>query len=126
MNIFESQIEKLNLSQTAKNCVIELRKVCLESEDENRQKQEINALATTFEPGVPQDNSREALKAIKDTVIQASRELGDKYNTGDSVVPEFYAIIDKYRKGIEEKYGEQWGQALSAEAKKYVQRMALQ
>lgn len=126
MNLFESQIEKLNLSPTAKNCIIELRKVCLESEYENRQKQEINALATTFEPGVPQDNSREALKAIKDTVIQASRELGDKYNTGDSVVPAFYAIIDKYRKGIEEKYGEKWGQALSAEAKKYVQRMALQ
>lgn len=126
MNLFESQIEKLNLSQTAKNCIIELRKVCLESEHDNRQKQEMNALATSFEPGVPQDNSREALKAIKDTVMQASRELGDNYASGESVVPAFYAIIDKYRKGIEAKYGEKWGRALSAEAKKYVQRMALQ
>lgn len=117
MNLFESQIEKLNISPTAKRSVIELRKVCMEGTD---------GMPTNFTPGVPQDNSREALKAIKDTVIQASQELGNKYNTGDSVVPAFYAIIDKYRKGIEEKYGEKWGQALSAEAKKYVQRMALQ
>lgn len=118
MNLFESEINKLNISKTAKDSVIELRKVCLENAADNMQ--------TNVSPGVPQDNSREALKAIKDTVMQASRELGDSYTTGESVVPAFYDIIDKYRKGIEEKYGEKWGRALSAEAKKYVQRMALQ
>jgi hypothetical protein len=118
MTLFESEINKLHISQTAKDSIIELHKVCLENAADD--------MPTKFIPGLPQDNSREALKAIKDTVIQASQELGDNYNTGDSVVPEFYAIIDKYRKGIEEKYGEMWGQALSAEAKKYVQRMGLQ
>lgn len=118
MNLFESEINKLNISQTAKDSIIELHKVCLENA--------ADGMPTNITPGVPQDNSREALKAIKDTVRLASQELGDNYTTGDSVVPAFYAIIDKYRKGIEEKYGKKWAQALSAEAKKYVQRMALQ
>lgn len=118
MNLFESEINKLNISQTAKDSIIELHKICLENA--------ADGMPSNCTPGVPQDNSREALKAIKDTVRQASQELGDSYTTGDSVVPEFYAIIDKYREGIEEQYGEKWGKALLAEAKKYVQRMALQ
>lgn len=120
MNLFESQIEKLNLSQTAKNCIIELRKVCLESEHDNRQKQEMNALATSFEPGVPQDNSREALAAIKATIRQVGREVADEDFKTDAIVPAFLERIEKvYRKKIAEEYGEKWGDALVAQARKY-------
>lgn len=120
MNLFESQIEKLNLSQTAKNCIIELRKVCLESEHDNRQKQEMNALATSFEPGVPQDNSREAVNAIRNTIRQVGREVADEDFKTDAIVPAFLERIEKvYRKKIAEEYGEKWGDALVAQARKY-------
>ena len=120
MNLFESQIEKLNLSQTAKNCIIELRKVCLESEHDNRQKQEMNALATSFEPGVPQDNSREALAAIKATIRQVGSEVADEDFETDAIIPAFLEKIEKvYRKKIAEEYGEKWGDALVAQAHKY-------
>ena len=120
MNLFESQIEKLNLSQTAKNCIIELRKVCLESEHDNRQKQEMNALATSFEPGVPQDNSREALAAIKATIRQVGSEVADEDFETDAIIRAFLEKIEKvYRKKIAEKYGEKWGDALVAQAHKY-------
>lgn len=120
MNLFESQIEKLNLSQTAKNCIIELRKVCLESEHENRQKQEMNALATSFEPGVPQDNSREALAAIKATIRQVGSEVADEDFETDAIIPAFMEKINTvYREKIAEEYGEKWGNALVAQAKKY-------
>lgn len=120
MNLFESQIEKLNLSQTAKNCIIELRKVCLESEHDNRQKQEMNALATSFEPGVPQDNSREALAAIKATIRQVGSEVADEDFETDAIKPAFMEKINTvYREKIAEEYGEKWGNALVAQAKKY-------
>ena len=120
MNLFESQINNLNLSPTAKTTVIELRKVCLESEDDNRQKQEMNAFATTFKPGVPQDNSREALAAIKNTIRQVGSEVADENFKTDAIVPAFMDRIEKvYRNQIAEKYGEKWGDALVAQAHKY-------
>lgn len=120
MNLFESQINNLNLSPTAKNTVIELRKVCLESEDDIRQKQEMNAFATTFKPGVPQDNSREALAAIKNTIRQVGSEVADGNFKTDAIVPAFMDRIEKvYRNQIAEKYGEKWGDALVAQAHKY-------
>lgn len=120
MNLFESQINKLNLSPTAKNTVIELRKVCLESEYDNRQKQEMNAFASTFKPGVPQDNSREALDAIKKTIRQVGSEVADGNFKTDAIVPAFMDRIEKvYRNQIAEKYGEKWGDALVAQAHKY-------
>lgn len=120
MNLFESQINNLNLSPTAKNTVIELRKVCLEGEDDNRQKQEMNAFATTFKPGVPQDNSREALAAIKNTIRQVGSEVADENFKTDAIVPAFMDRIEKvYRNQIAEKYGEKWGDALVAQAHKY-------
>ena len=120
MNLFESQINKLNLSPTAKSTVIELRKVCLESEDDMRQKQEMNAFAKTFKPGVPQDNSREALDAIKKTIRQVGSEIaGEDFET-DAIVPAFLERIEKvYRKKIAQEYGEKWGDALVAQAHKY-------
>lgn len=120
MNLFESQINNLNLSPTAKSTVIELRKVCLESEDDNRQKQEMNAFATTFKPGVPQDNSREALDAIKKTIRQVGSEVADGNFKTDAIVPAFMDRIEKvYRNKIAEEYGEKWGDALVAQAHKY-------
>lgn len=120
MNLFESQINNLNLSPTAKNTVIELRKVCLESEYDNRQKQEMNAFATTFKPGVPQDNSREALEAIKKTIRQVGSEVANEDFKTDAIVPAFLDRIEKvYRKKIAQEYGEKWGDALVAQAHKY-------
>ena len=120
MNLFESQINNLNLSPTAKNTVIELRKVCLEGEDDNRQKQEMNAFATTFKPGVPQDNSRAALAAIKNTIRQVGSEVADENSQSDAIVPAFLERIEKvYRKKIAQEYGEKWGDALVAQAHKY-------
>ncbi len=120
MNLFESQINNLNLSPTAKSTIIELRKVCLESEYDNRQKQEMNAFATTFKPGVPQDNSREALAAIKNTIRQVGSEVADENFKTDAIVPAFMEKIEKvYRKKIAEEYGEKWGDALVAQAHKY-------
>ena len=120
MNLFESQINKLNLSPTAKNTVIELRKICLEGEDDNRQKQEMNAFATTFKPGVPQDNSREALAAIKNTIRQVGSEVAGENFQSDAIVPAFLERIEKvYRKKIAQEYGERWGDALVSQARKY-------
>ena len=121
MNLFESQIEKLNISQTAKNCIIEMRKICLESEDETRQKQEMDAVAKSVTPGVPQDNSREAMKAIKATIRQVGSEVAadDNYQT-NAIKPAFMEKINTvYREKIAEEYGEKWGNALVAQAKKY-------
>ena len=120
MNLFESQINNLNLSPTAKNTVIELRKICLEGEDDNRQKQEMNAFATTFKPGVPQDNSREALAAIKNTIRQVGSEVAGENFQSDAIVPAFLERIEKvYRKKIAQEYGEKWGDALVSQAHKY-------
>lgn len=118
MNLFESQINQLNISPTAKQTVIELRKICLESEADGM---------PTITPGVSTDNSREALAAIRDTVRKAAGEIGnDYYKSGESIVPAYLAKINEYRKGIEQKYGPKYGEALVAEAKKYAQRMSLQ
>lgn len=120
MNLFESQINNLNLDPSMKKSIIELRKVCLESEYDNRQKQEMNSFATTFKPGVPQDNSREALAAIKATIRQVGREVADEDFKTDAIVPAFLERIEKvYRKKIAEEYGEKWGDALVAQARKY-------
>jgi hypothetical protein len=127
MNLFESQINKLNLSPTAKNTVIELRKICLESEYDNRQKQEMNAFATTFKPGVPQDNSREALAAIKNTIRQVGSEVADENFKTDAIIPAFMERIEKvYRPKIAEEYGKQWGDALVAQANKYCSKNFIQ
>ena len=120
MNLFESQINNLNLDPSMKKSIIELRKVCLESEYDNRQKQQMNAFATTFKPGVPQDNSREALAAIKATIRQVGSEVADEDFETDAIIPAFLEKIEKvYRKKIAEKYGEKWGDALVAQAHKY-------
>lgn len=120
MNLFESQINNLNLDPSMKKSIIELRKVCLESEYDNRQKQEMNSFATTFKPGVPQDNSREALAAIKATIRQVGSEVADEDFETDAIIPAFLEKIEKvYRKKIAEKYGEKWGDALVAQAHKY-------
>lgn len=70
---------------------------------------------------------QEALAAIRDTVRKAAGEIGnDYYKSGESIVPAYLAKINEYRKGIEQKYGPKYGEALVAEAKKYAQRMSLQ
>lgn len=120
MNLFESQINNLNLDPSMKKSIIELRKVCLESEYDNRQKQEMNAFAKTFKVGVPQDNSREALAAIKNTIRQVGSEVADENFKTDAIVPAFMERIEKvYRKKIAQEYGEKWGDALVAQAHKY-------
>ncbi len=120
MNLFESEINKLNISPSMKQSVIELRKVCLESEDDNRQAQEMNTIAKTVTPGVPQDNSREAVNAIRNTIRQVGREVADEDFKTDAIVPAFLERIEKvYRKKIAEEYGEKWGDALVAQARKY-------
>lgn len=120
MNLFESEINKLNISPTMKSSVIALRKVCLESEDDNRQAQEMNTLAKTVTPGVPQDNSRAAADAIRKTIRQVGSEVADDDFKPDAIVPAFMERIEKvYRKKIAEEYGEKWGDALVAQARKY-------
>ena len=120
MNLFESEINKLNISPTMKSSVIALRNVCLESEDDNRQAQEMNTIAKTVTPGVPQDNSREAVNAIRNTIRQVGREVADEDFKTDAIVPAFLERIEKvYRKKIAEEYGEKWGDALVAQARKY-------
>lgn len=120
MNLFESEINKLNISPTMKSSVIALRKVCLESEDDNRQAQEMNTIAKTVTPGVPQDNSREAAKAISKTIRLVGSEVANEDFKPDAIVPAFMERIEKvYRKKIAEKYGEKWGDALVAQAHKY-------
>lgn len=120
MNLFESEINKLNISPTMKSSVIALRKVCLESEDDNRQAQEMNTIAKTVTPGVQQDNSREAVNAIRNTIRQVGREVADEDFKTDAIVPAFLERIEKvYRKKIAEEYGEKWGDALVAQARKY-------
>ena len=121
MNLLESEINKLNISPTMKSSVIALRKVCLESEHENRQKQEMNSFANTSTPGAPLDNSREAMKAIKATIRQVGSEVAadDNYQT-NAIKPAFMEKINTvYREKIAEEYGEKWGNALVAQAKKY-------
>lgn len=127
MNLFESQINNLNLSPTAKSTIIELRKVCLESEYDNRQKQEMNTFAKTFKVGVPQDNSKEALDAIKKIILQVGSEVANEDFKTDAIVPAFMERIEKvYRKKIAEEYGKQWGDALVAQANKYCAKNFIQ
>ena len=127
MNLFESQINKLNLTPTAKSTIIELRKICLESEDDMRQKQEMNAFAKTFKVGVPQDNSQQALNAIKATIRQVGSEVANEDFKTDAIIPAFMERIEKvYRPKIAEEYGKQWGDALVAQANKYCSKNFIQ
>ena len=127
MNLFESQINNLNLDPSMKKSIIELRKVCLESEYDNRQKQEMNAFAKTFKVGVPQDNSQEALDAIKATIRQVGSEVANEDFKTDAIVPAFMERIEKvYRPKIAKEYGKQWGDALVAQANKYCSKNFIQ
>lgn len=109
MNLFESQIEKLNLSPTAKNCVIELRKVCLE--------------------GLGGAEEKSPMEALSDTMKVVTKEVSDTYynkNLPDEQLPKLvYTTINKYRPAFEEKYGKKMGLSLVMAGKKYLHQLSI-
>lgn len=109
MNLFESQIEKLNLSPTAKNCVIELRKVCLE--------------------GVDGTEEKSPMEALSDTMKVVTKEVSDTYyneNIPDAQLPELvYTTINKYRPAFEGKYGKKMGLSLVMAGKSYLHQLKI-
>lgn len=123
MNLFESQINNLNLDQSMKKSVIELRKVCLESDvggmpnlDFEKQKAEA-------------EKTRAAFNAIKDTINLAMKEVGENLPSnvegealGQAVLKR---IQDKYCPQFDKTYGDGWGQKLDMEAKKRLHKLAL-
>lgn len=63
MNLFESEISKLNLTPTAKETVIQLRKICLESEGGEPLEKEYDAYEQdALENGEESTDDEEALK----------------------------------------------------------------
>lgn len=119
MNLFESQIEKLNLSPTAKNCVIELRKVCLENA--------VDGMPTnlTYDPSKRQ-KERDMFEQIDKALQMIATEADDTTKQGDSVLPEFYKKVHEYRPTFEKTWGKVGGDALERQAPKFAQRMVLQ
>lgn len=119
MNLFESQIEKLNLSPTAKNCVIELRKVCLENA--------VDGMPTglTYDPSKRERESK-MFRAIDEALKIIANQANDTTKQGDSVLPEFYKKVHEYRPTFEKTWGKVGGETLEIQAPKFAQRMALQ
>lgn len=119
MNLFESQIEKLNLSPTAKNCVIELRKVCLEATEDEA----MNKIARDFKVGEKTTNDDAAMQAIQDTIKLAERELSkEDYDLSAPGKALMNKIQQKYRNEIANKFGEKWGEQLITQAQKYISK----
>lgn len=123
MNLFESQINNLNLSPSMKQSIIELRKVCLESDvggmpNLDFEKQQAEAA-----------KNRAAFNAIKDTINLAMKEVGENLPSnvegealGQAVLKR---IQDKYCPQFDKTYGEGWGKKLDMEAKKRLHKLAL-
>ena len=117
MNLFEAEINKLNINPDMKRSIIALRKICLESEYGDMPQ---------ITPGAHTDNSREALAAIKDTINMAMAKVGNSKNgnlDSDELKKAVIAKIKEYRRSIEAKFGPQWGNALELEANKRIQKL---
>jgi len=108
MNLFESQIEKLNLSPSMKQSVIELRKVCLESDVG------VPPISSDFEKMQADAAKKKAEDdAIRDTARQALHAAVMKQ------------IIHHYRPIIEKTYGEGSGERLETVAKTMLSRLGI-
>ena len=129
MNLFESQIEKLNISPSMKQSVIELRKVCLEGADDEHKLQEVRAMAETFVPGEDKNKlANEAMRKFLPTIKQAARELAneDDYDVSAPGAALVQKIKTKYLPMIVKEYGEESGNALMIAARQYADEHFLQ
>lgn len=124
MNLFESQIEKLNISPSMKQSVIELRKVCLESDvgvppisSDFEKMQEVAA------------KKKEEDDAIRDTARQAITDVSNNmpedmdHNALHAAVMK--QIVQHYRPMIEKTYGKGSGERLETVAKTMLSRLGI-
>jgi hypothetical protein len=119
MNLFESEIRKLNLDPAMKQSVIELRKICLESDSS----------MPTFNPEEQARRRQQedaAMKSIQDTINLALSEVGNSSNgslDSDALKQAVLEKVKEYRSRIDSKFGPKWGDMLELQAQKRLQKL---
>lgn len=123
MNLFESEINKLNLSPTAKATVIELRKVCLESDVGGQPISDFEKMQADAAKKKQEDD------AIRDTARQAITDVSSNlpedmdHNAIHAAVMK--RIKQHYRPMIEETYGSASGERLETVAQTMLSRLKI-
>lgn len=123
MNLFESQIEKLNISPSMKQSVIELRKVCLESDVGAKPISDFEKMQADAA------KKREEDDAIRDTARQAITDVSNNlpedmdHNALHAAVME--RIKEHYRPMIEETYGAGSGERLETVAQSMLSHLKI-
>ena len=119
MNLFEAEINKLNLDPSVKQSVIELRKICLESE----------YAMPTFNPEEQaklRQQADAAMKSIQDTINLALSEVGNRDNgnlDSDALKAAVIAKVKEYRSRIDAQFGPKCGDMLELQAQKRLQKL---
>lgn len=121
MNLFESQIEKLNISPTAKRSIIELRKVCLESDVGGTpigefEKMQADAARKSKEEKAISDTARQAITDV-------SRNLPEDMDHKGIHAAVMKRIKEHYRPMIEKTYGAGSGERLETVAQTMLSRL---
>ena len=124
MNLFESQINNLNLDPSMKKSVIELRKVCLESDvgvppiSSDFEKMQADAAKKRKEDDAIRDTARQAI-----TDVSSNLPEDMDHNALHAAVMK--QIIHHYRPIIEKTYGEGSGERLETVAKTMLSRLGI-
>lgn len=124
MNLFESQIEKLNISPSMKQSVIELRKVCLESDvgvppiSSDFEKMQADAAKKKAEDDAIRDTARQAITDV-------SSNLPEDMDHSALHAAVMKQIIQHYRPMIEKTYGKGSGERLETVAKTMLSRLGI-
>ena len=124
MNLFESQIEKLNISPSMKQSVIELRKVCLESDvgvppiSSDFEKMQADAAKKKAEDDAIRDTARQAITDV-------SSNLPEDMDHSALHAAVMERIVQHYRPMIEKTYGEGSGERLETVAQTMLSRLGI-
>lgn len=124
MNLFESQINNLNLDPSMKKSIIELRKVCLESDvgvppiSSDFEKMQADAAKKKAEDDAIRDTARQAI-----TDVSSNLPEDMDHNALHAAVMK--QIIQHYRPIIEKTYGEGSGERLETVAKTMLSRLGI-
>lgn len=124
MNLFESQINNLNLDPSMKKSIIELRKVCLESDvgvppiSSDFEKMQAAAAQKTKKDDAIRDTARQAI-----TDVSSNMPEDMDHKAIHAAVME--RIVQHYRPMIEKMYGAGSGERLETVAKAMLSRLKI-